>query len=30
MGTQGPSMADAAPGLGQPLARFGSLPVALG
>lgn len=30
LGTDGPSMADAAPGLWQPLAVFGSLPVAVG
>ena len=30
LGTEGPSMADAAPGLWQPLAVFGSLPVAVG
>ena len=30
VGAEGPSMADAAPGLGQPLALFGSLPVAVG
>ncbi|MCY3748532.1 MAG: GEVED domain-containing protein [Chloroflexi bacterium] len=30
LGADGPSMADAAPGLGQPLAAFGSLPVAVG
>ena len=30
VGTEGPSMADAAPGLWQPLAAFGSLPVAVG
>ena len=30
LGTDGPSMADAAPGLWQPLAAFGSLPVAVG
>ena len=30
LGVDGPAMADAAPGLGQPLAVFGSLPAALG
>ena len=30
LGVDGPSMADAAPGLGQPLAAFGSVPVAVG
>ena len=30
LGIEGPSMADAAPGLWQPLAAFGSLPVAVG
>ena len=30
LGAEGPSMADSAPGLWQPLATFGSLPVAVG